>query len=163
VKLLLAFRTPRKASTVVVWVALGLGLYGAAKPPVTLNDIRFSSEGSTTKVVLELSGKFDFAAEKIEDPDRIFFDFSETKPKAVRSTVSVKSGQLRQIRVGESKPKVTRVVFDLEGASIKYKTFAEPESVSGGVDRQWRSRKGGAQVGTEGFSIGDAFRCQSGN
>ena len=106
----------------VVWVALGICLYGAAKPPVTLNDVRFSSEGNTTKVVLELSGKFDFASEKIEDPDRIFFDFLETKPKAVRSMVAVKSGQLRQIRVGESKPKVTRVVFDLEGGSVKYKT-----------------------------------------
>ena len=96
-------------------------LYSAEGPALTLNSVRFTSDGASTKVVLELSGKFEFETDKIENPDRLFFDFTRTKPKTLKSLMKVADSQLRQIRIGESKPGVTRVVFDLE-ALTNFKT-----------------------------------------
>ena len=91
-------------------------------PVVQIKEIRFLTQGNSTKVVLELSGKFTFETDKLENPDRLFFDLNSTKPdKETKSFISVRDGRLKQIRVGESKPKVTRVVLDLEKGT-KYTT-----------------------------------------
>ena len=90
-------------------------LNAAEKSPITLNNISVQTQDNTTRVTVELSGKFTFDTDKIGNPDRLFFDFSATKPKAdTKSVITVRNGHLKQIRVGESKPKVTRVVLDLE-------------------------------------------------
>lgn len=90
-------------------------LGAAEKSPITLNNISVQTQDNTTRVTVELSGKFTFDTDKIGNPDRLFFDFSATKPKAdTKSVIAVRNGHLKQIRVGESKPKVTRVVLDLE-------------------------------------------------
>ena len=90
-------------------------LEAAEKSPITLNNISVQTQDNTTRVTVELSGKFTFDTDKIGNPDRLFFDFSATKPKTdTKSVIAVRNGHLKQIRVGESKPKVTRVVLDLE-------------------------------------------------
>ncbi len=84
-------------------------------PVVQIKEIRFLTQANTTKVVLELSGRFTFETDKLENPDRLFFDLNSTRPnKETKSFISVRDGRLKQIRVGESKPRVTRVVLDLE-------------------------------------------------
>ena len=114
-------RLRRPAPAVLLAVSLLPILCAADRPPLTLTSVRFTSDGPATKVVMELSGKFEFETDKIENPDRLFFDFAGTKPKTAKFLVAVRDSQLRQIRIGESKPGVTRVVFDLE-ALTNYKT-----------------------------------------
>ena len=84
---------------------------------VTLNHIRFWSQGPVTRVVLELSGEFKFQSDRLQSPDRLFFDLPRAKPKLgskARSVIPVGDAQVKQIRVGEAKTNVTRVVLDLE-------------------------------------------------
>ena len=98
-------------------VSLTSGYLCAAEqnPVVLIKEIRYLTQGNSTKVILELSGKFTFETDKLEDPDRLFFDLNSAKPnKETKSFISVRDGRLKQIRVGESKPRVTRVVLDLE-------------------------------------------------
>ncbi len=114
-------RLRRPAPAVLLAVSLLPILCAVERPSLNLTSVRFTSEGPATKVVMELSGKFEFETDKIENPDRLFFDFAGTKPKTAKFLVAVRDSQLRQIRIGESKPGVTRVVFDLE-ALTNYKT-----------------------------------------
>ena len=111
----------RAAPAVLLALAICPPVFSGEGSVLTLNSVHFTSEGPSTKVVFELSGKFQFATDKIENPDRLFFDFIHTKPKTAKSLMAVRDSQLRQIRIGESKPGVTRVVFDLE-AQTNYKT-----------------------------------------
>lgn len=81
-----------------------------------LKDVRFWSQGEVTRVALELSEMPEFHENRLSQPDRIFFDFVDTKARIqgrVAATLAVNDGQLRQIRVGEAKRGVTRMVLDL--------------------------------------------------
>ena len=111
----------RAAPATLLAMAIFPASFAAEGSVLTLNSVHFTSEGPSTKVVLELSGKFEFAMDKIENPDRLFFDFIHTRPKTAKPLLAVRDSQLRQIRIGESKPGVTRVVLDLE-ALTNYKT-----------------------------------------
>ena len=92
-------------------------LHSAESEPIALKDIRFWTQGEVTRVILELSGEFEFQTDRLQSPERLFFDLLSTKPKLAgksRTVIPVGDTQVRQIRVGEAKPRVTRVVLDLE-------------------------------------------------
>jgi N-acetylmuramoyl-L-alanine amidase len=81
-----------------------------------LKDVRFWSQGEVTRVALELSEMPEFHEKRLSQPDRVFFDFLDTKARIegrVAATIAVNDAQLRQIRVGESRRGVTRMVLDL--------------------------------------------------
>jgi len=84
---------------------------------MVVGPIRFSSEGEATQVVIEASGKVQYQAARLRNPDRIYFDLPGAKPrpggKAVQ-VIPVRTGLLKQIRVAWREPGVTRVVLDLE-------------------------------------------------
>ncbi len=107
----------------------GLGLMllmaGAATPaPVppaaanTLTAVRFWTLGDTTRVVIETSGDAQYRQDRVPDPDRVFFDFRDTSVKLVtgkrHGAIAVGDPRLKQIRIAETQPGVSRVVFDLE-------------------------------------------------
>ncbi len=83
---------------------------------VLLKDVRFWSQGEVTRVALELSEMPEFHENRLSQPDRVFFDFVDTKARIqgrVATAIAVNDRQLRQIRVGEAKRGVTRMVLDL--------------------------------------------------
>jgi N-acetylmuramoyl-L-alanine amidase len=79
--------------------------------------VRFWSLGETTRVAIEVSAEFKFHSERLTNPDRVFFDIQGAKPEIVEKamhTIAVGDGILKQIRIAETQPGVTRVVLDLE-------------------------------------------------
>jgi N-acetylmuramoyl-L-alanine amidase len=81
-----------------------------------LKDVRFWSQGEVTRVALELSEMPEFHENRLSQPDRVFFDFVDTKARIqgrLAATIAVNDRQLRQIRLGEAKPGITRMVLDL--------------------------------------------------
>lgn len=98
-------------------IALALGMPAAATGPSDLpkvSEVRHWSLGEITRVAIEISGEASYHAERLEHPDRIFFDvkarYAYRKPKIIQ----VGDGVLRKIRVAETQPGRTRVVLDLE-------------------------------------------------
>ncbi len=79
--------------------------------------VRFWSMTDTTRVVIETTDEFQFRSDHVPNPDRLFFDLMGMQvrmgPKGTHS-ISVGDKLLKQIRVAEPQPNVTRVVFDLE-------------------------------------------------
>ena len=125
--------------------------------PTILSDVRFWSQGPVTRIALDLSAEPVFLQNRLSNPDRVFFDFVNTRPQVggrLAATIPVGDAQLRQIRVGEAKPGVARLVLDLAAnAQLSTEILSNPTRLiielrqPGGADvvskapiRQW-SRK----------------------
>jgi N-acetylmuramoyl-L-alanine amidase len=110
-----------------------------------VRDVRFWLAGDTTRVAIEVSGQFEYTAQRIENPDRVFFDISPVRLalKAGRpATVTVGNGVVQRIRLAERKPGTIRVVFDVEaGAEYSVSRLANPERLM----VEWRA-KGSAKA-----------------
>ncbi|HKW96092.1 MAG TPA: N-acetylmuramoyl-L-alanine amidase [Bryobacteraceae bacterium] len=85
--------------------------------PTEVTAIRYWSLAETTRVAIEITGEVHYRSDRVENPDRIFFDFVGARPSINgRRLYSTEVGDklLKRIRVAETAPGVTRVVFDLE-------------------------------------------------
>jgi N-acetylmuramoyl-L-alanine amidase len=83
-------------------------------PQVT--DIRDWVGPNYTRVVIAVQGQVKFDTLRLSNPDRIVLDLQDARlsPGLVGKAFPVESGFLRQIRVGQFKPDVARVVLDVE-------------------------------------------------
>src|SRR5688572_8889358 len=82
--------------------------------------VRFWTLNDATRVVIEATGEFEFTSDRAPNPERIFFDVKGARlriPGRAPHLIAVGDRLLKQIRVGQAMPGVTRVVFDLEGAA----------------------------------------------
>lgn len=88
-----------------------------AEPPYCrLKDVRFWSLGDVTRIAIETTSEAEYRAERVESPDRIFFDLPGTRRKEGErgiQTIAVDNGLVKQIRVAETRPAVVRIVLDL--------------------------------------------------
>jgi len=96
--------------------ALLLPLYGQSSPPHAVTAVRFWSLTDTTRVVIETTDEFQFRSDHVPNPDRLFFDLVGLQLRMGgkgQHTINVGDKLLKQIRVAETQPNVSRVVFDL--------------------------------------------------
>ncbi len=114
-------RLPRRIRRVPLAAAL-LFAVPACFPQATdsprIEAIRFWSFGDVTRIAIETRGEFKIHTEQIDGPPRLFFDLSGIHPpvghkKGVQS-IQVQDALVKQIRVAETMPGVTRIVFDLQ-------------------------------------------------
>jgi N-acetylmuramoyl-L-alanine amidase len=80
--------------------------------------VRFWSFGDVTRIAVETKGDFKIHTEQIDGPPRLFFDLTGLRPpvahkKGVQS-IQVQDSLVKQIRIAETAPGVTRIVFDLQ-------------------------------------------------
>lgn len=105
-----------------LFLTFGASLLTAADREEThhIKGIRFWSLGDVTRIAIESDGDFSVRSDRLENPDRLFFDLVGTKPdlgaKGLK-VIPVSDAILRQIRVAETQKGVTRVVLDLEHAA----------------------------------------------
>ncbi len=109
----------RSKRLAAVFVAASLCLSAGTKPaPGRVTSVRFWSLGDVTRVAIEVSSDFRYRSDRLEGPDRLFFDIQGARPAMVSKgmhVIPVNDALLKQIRVAETHPGVTRVVLDLEG------------------------------------------------
>jgi N-acetylmuramoyl-L-alanine amidase len=82
--------------------------------------VRFWSLGGVTRIAIETDGDFGVKTDRLENPDRIFFDLTGTKPALTHkalTVIPVSDRFVKQIRVAEPQHNITRVVLDLETAA----------------------------------------------
>jgi len=106
---------------VALWTALGspLNSASAADPEEHhVTAVRFWSLSGVTRIAIETDGDFEVRSDRLDNPDRLFFDLRGTKPtlgrKGMMTTIPVSDHFVKQIRVAEPQEAVTRVVLDLE-------------------------------------------------
>ncbi len=96
-------------------------VYGAERTSTSatakVTAVRFWSLGELTRISIEVSSDFKYRYERLSDPDRLVFDVRGARlalTEKGRHVVHVGDGTLKQIRVAETQPGVTRVVLDLD-------------------------------------------------
>jgi len=87
--------------------------------PHHVTAVRFWSLGGVTRIAIETDGDFQVKTDHLDNPDRIFYDLTGTKPVLTNkplTVIPVSDHFVKQIRVAEPQHNVTRVVLDLEAA-----------------------------------------------
>jgi N-acetylmuramoyl-L-alanine amidase len=88
-----------------------------AAAPSKVTSVRFWSLGDVTRVAIEVSSDFHYKSDRLANPDRLFFDIQGARPEMISKgmdVIAVGDPLLKQIRIAETQPGVTRVVLDLE-------------------------------------------------
>ncbi|MBL8216061.1 MAG: N-acetylmuramoyl-L-alanine amidase [Bryobacterales bacterium] len=92
---------------------------------LSITAVRFWSLGEVTRIAIETDGTFQFRSEKLAKPQRVFFDLQGARPRLGNKgvhTIPVNDPRLKQIRVAENQPGLTRIVLDLEEAQVEITT-----------------------------------------
>jgi N-acetylmuramoyl-L-alanine amidase len=113
----------RQATRWVAGLTLAVACAGANinSTPVKVTAVRFWSLGDVTRIAIEVSSEFRYRSDHLNDPERIFFDIQGAKPEMVHKgmhVIAVGDALVKQIRVAETHPGVTRIVLDLEQAAV---------------------------------------------
>lgn len=109
-------------------VGLTLLAWAAFAQSNTIKSVRTWSQNEATRVVLEFASDVTFKHQKISNPNRVFFDFDgtginlENAPGKKFATIPVNDAFVQNIRIAESQPGSTRVVFDLSAGKANYST-----------------------------------------
>ena len=90
----------------------------SGRPSVTIRNVTQSPIPRGDRITIELSEEVAFTGERVSNPDRIFFDFTNS---AIAGSVAerartVKSPLIKAVRIGSPASGVTRVVLELTGA-----------------------------------------------
>jgi N-acetylmuramoyl-L-alanine amidase len=96
---------------------LGAGVSSAASRDATVTQVRYWSLGEVTRIAIQVSGDFHYRYDRLSNPDRLYFDIDGARPGMVHKgmhVITVGDALVKQIRVAETQPGVTRVVLDLE-------------------------------------------------
>jgi len=83
---------------------------------IQVTALRAWSFPEVTRIILETSGPFEYKADRATNPDRLFFDILNARPWIDQKrfvTREVGSNLVHRIRIAETAPGTTRVVFDL--------------------------------------------------
>jgi len=90
--------------------------------------VRFWTFEEATRVAVEFSGGFSYHAERLHNPERVFFDIHARLALADKKPVSVDDKLVKRIRMAETQPGVTRIVLDLAGnAQFNASQLANPD------------------------------------
>jgi hypothetical protein len=91
--------------------------------------IRHSSTAEYTRVTIDLDARASYQQERISNPDRVFFDFSNTwlVLDSNDQVIAVNDQFLRKIRAAQHRPGVVRIVLDLgQGADCAVSEMSNP-------------------------------------
>jgi len=101
-----------------------------ANGPNTLRDVRHQSSDEYTRIVINADRKVPYRYQllypvpELDKPHRLYIDLEDTRMDAgLDSSVKIADGILRQVRIGQNTPTVTRVVLDFQDLQ-KYQIFA---------------------------------------
>jgi N-acetylmuramoyl-L-alanine amidase len=112
--------TRRLTAAMLLLAAMAVAAEMRRTSPFEVTAVRCWTLADTTRIAIEITGEVRVRSDRVEDPDRIFFDFVGARPsidgKRLYAT-EVGDKLLKRIRVAETVPGVTRVVLDLETAA----------------------------------------------
>lgn len=85
--------------------------------PARVIGIRHWTTPDYTRVAIDLEQGVKFESQRLDQPDRIFFDLFDTRldPKLLGKTLDVGDGLVKKIRISQFKPGQTRIVLEVDG------------------------------------------------
>ena len=93
--------------------------------------VRHWSTAETTRVAIEVSGEFEFKSDRLHDPERVYYDIRNSRPRVDGRrgyTEQVDDRFVKKIRVAEYAPGVSRVVLELaDGSEVSTSQLSNPD------------------------------------
>jgi len=102
----------------VLWAAPGVR--PSALQAAELESISFAKEGPAVAVVVRIDGEFGNEAFTLREPDRLVIDISPIEGIAAAEAVEINECGVLRVRTGRFQASVARMVFDLDGPSVRY-------------------------------------------
>jgi N-acetylmuramoyl-L-alanine amidase len=103
------------------WATAFFGLLPSIAAPnsgiIQVTNVRSWSHADSTRVIIETTGPFEYRADRAQNPDRLFLDILHARPWIAHrrlATHEIGDQIVRRVRVAETAPGTTRVVFDLK-------------------------------------------------
>ena len=91
------------------------------KTPATtfeaIRQVKLSQNGDLTDVNVVGTGKLEYHAIRLQNPDRLVLDFTGTHLKTSEKQIASNLDPVREIRLAQFSPEVSRIVIDLRQAS----------------------------------------------
>jgi len=87
-------------------------------PARTVSAVRTWSLADVTRIAVEVSGDFHFQTDRLHNPERVYFDILNARPRIDGRRAwshDVSDRFVQRVRVAETHPGTTRVVLDLAG------------------------------------------------
>jgi N-acetylmuramoyl-L-alanine amidase len=104
----------------ILWTAAILAIPSilAASTPgvIQVTGVRSWSWSDSTRVIIQTTGPFEFRSDRANGPDRLFVDIPHSRPwiaKRRMATREIGDKLVHRVRVAETSPSTTRIVFDL--------------------------------------------------
>lgn len=120
----------RKAATLGGLCLVALAASGAPRASVEVKAVRFWALDNVTRIAVETSKEVSFRYERLHNPERIFFDLADSRSRLGRKgyrSYSVGGKLVKQVRVAQTRPNVTRIVIDLGAeADFAASTLSNP-------------------------------------
>jgi N-acetylmuramoyl-L-alanine amidase len=91
-------------------------LAAAAPGIIQVTSVRSWSHADSTRVIIQTTGPFEYRSDHADNPDRLFFDVLRARPwlaKRRYATQEIGDKLVRRVRIAETSPGTTRIVFDL--------------------------------------------------
>ncbi|HEY4660526.1 MAG TPA: N-acetylmuramoyl-L-alanine amidase, partial [Terriglobales bacterium] len=84
---------------------------------VQVNSIKHTSETDYTRITVNLEQDVRFESQRLDHPDRVFFDLKNARlaSRLMGSSVNVDDGRVKKIRMAQYKPGRARVVIETDG------------------------------------------------
>jgi N-acetylmuramoyl-L-alanine amidase len=114
------FHLPRRHLLCCFFLPILPLLAQESSEPRHVTAVRFWTLGDVTRIAVETDGDFRVQANRLQNPDRLFFDLIGTRPTLGQkgtTVIPVSDRLVRQIRVAETQHNVTRVVLDMQATA----------------------------------------------
>src|SRR5689334_820752 len=112
----------------VAALAISAVVLAAQSPRAALHSVtavRHWTLREATRVAIEVSGDFHFKTDRLHNPERVYFDIVDARPRIGARRFYAESFDdklVTKVRVAETTPGTTRIVFDLTSPSIEAST-----------------------------------------
>jgi N-acetylmuramoyl-L-alanine amidase len=96
---------------------------------VQVNSIKHTSEADYTRITINLDQDVRFDSQRLDHPDRVFFDLKNARlaSRLLGSSVNVDDGRVKKIRMAQYKPGRARIVIETDGrASFNASLESDP-------------------------------------
>jgi type IV pilus assembly protein PilQ len=110
----------------------------------SINQVKLAQNGEQTQVNVVGSGRLNFHLSRLQNPDRLVLDFAGVHLKTSEKTIPSNLDPVREIRLAQFSPEVSRVVIDLReparynvnaAGNLVTITFARSASPAGGAGK----------------------------
>ena len=90
---------------------------GATAASAVISSVAITQAPQRASVRVEGEGRLDVRASRMQNPERLVLDFSGARLAVDKTVIPGVSEPVRDVRLGQYRPNVARVVVDLTGAS----------------------------------------------